>query len=114
MNLHPDVLGQAAFLDKARSRRDLYHVIGLVEERFAVQQERERSCFGAGDRREAGGAPTSSRSVVHHGLRNQRSNQIACWDCGQSGHVRSDCPRREQRPGNAQRPGGRAGPGAHS
>jgi len=40
MNLHPDVLARASFLDRSRSRMDLYRVVGLVEERASVDKER--------------------------------------------------------------------------
>ena len=113
MYFHPDVLSQAAFLDKPRSRRELYHVIGLVEERFAVQHERERSCLRADRKREGGGDSTLSRSNAPRRSQNPRPNQVNCWSCGQPGHVKRSCPRRGMEPGNGQRPGGRPEPGAH-
>ena len=113
MNFHPDVLSQEAFLDKPRSRRELYQVIGLVEERFAVQHERERSGLRADGKRGGGGDPTSSRSNVPGKLRNPRPNQVNCWSCGQPGHVKRSCPRGGMGPGNGQRPGGQPDPGAH-
>jgi len=42
MNLHPDILKQAAFLDKPTTRKELRCVIGLVEERIAIAAERRR------------------------------------------------------------------------
>ena len=42
MNFHPDILRQAAFLDKPRSLQDLRRVAGLTEEKFAVLKERRR------------------------------------------------------------------------
>ena len=47
MNFHPEVLSQAAFLDKPRTGRELYRVVGLIEERFSVRQERVRKGQGA-------------------------------------------------------------------
>jgi len=36
MNFHPDVLAKAAFLDKPRCLKDLYRVVGLIEEKVYV------------------------------------------------------------------------------
>ena len=41
-NFHPDILRQAAFLDKPTTRKELRRVIGLVEERIAIAAERRR------------------------------------------------------------------------
>jgi len=46
MNLHPDVLAHSAFLDRPHSRKDLYDVIGLIEEKIAVNKERQRDSPG--------------------------------------------------------------------
>ena len=43
MNLHPDILAQSAFIDKPRTRKELYDVIGIVEEKMAVVRERQRN-----------------------------------------------------------------------
>jgi hypothetical protein len=43
MNFHPDILSQAAFLDKPRSRMELYRLVGLMEEKFSILKERVRS-----------------------------------------------------------------------
>jgi hypothetical protein len=42
MNFHPGVLAQAAFLDGPRSLKELYNVVGLLEEKFSVAGERRR------------------------------------------------------------------------
>jgi hypothetical protein len=39
MNFHPDILSQAAFLDRPRSHKQLHQVIGLIEEKFSVLKE---------------------------------------------------------------------------
>jgi len=39
MNFHPEILNQAAFLEKPRSRKELDQAVGLIEERFAVLRE---------------------------------------------------------------------------
>ena len=41
-NFHPDILRQAAFLDKPTTRKELRRIIGLVEERIAIAAERRR------------------------------------------------------------------------
>ena len=67
MNFHPEVLSQAAFLDKPRTRRDLYRVVGLIEERFSVRQERVRTGQGADRVSERGGTPRPLPAMPHAG-----------------------------------------------
>ena len=43
MNLHPDVLAQSAFVDRPHSRKELYDVMVIVEEKMAVVRERQRN-----------------------------------------------------------------------
>jgi len=43
MNLHPDILAQAAFLPRPGSYRELRDMAGLIEERMAVLAEYQRS-----------------------------------------------------------------------
>ena len=43
MNLHPDVLAQSAFVDRPHSRKELYDVVVIVEEKMAVVRERQRN-----------------------------------------------------------------------
>ena len=42
-NLHPNILKQAAFLDKPSTRRELIGVIGLIEERMSIAAERQKT-----------------------------------------------------------------------
>jgi len=42
MNLHPSILEKAAFLDRPRLLRELYRMIGLMEEKMSLSKERER------------------------------------------------------------------------
>ena len=42
MNIHPDVLTQSAFVDRPHSRKELYDVVEIVEEKMAVVRERQR------------------------------------------------------------------------
>ena len=46
MKLDPDVLAQAAFLKRPHSRKELYNVVGLIEEKIAVVRERQRNLSG--------------------------------------------------------------------
>jgi hypothetical protein len=105
MNLHPQVLSQSAFLEKPRSRKDLYRFVGLIEKKFSVLKERARL------------GPKLTRRGRHGtggggSLRDDRSNPrapvrepVRCWGCGQHGHVRRSCPERNAPSENAQRAG---------
>jgi hypothetical protein len=42
MNFHPDIAAQAAFLNTPSSLKELYQVVGLIEERAAVVEERRK------------------------------------------------------------------------
>ena len=45
MSLQPDVLAHSAFLERPHSRKDLYHVVGIIE-KIAVNKERQRNSTG--------------------------------------------------------------------
>jgi len=50
MNFHPEILAKAAFLDRPRSRKDLFRIVGLLEEKISAAKERpqvERTPKGA-------------------------------------------------------------------
>ena len=47
MNLHPNILAQAAFLPRHGSYRELRDIVSLIEERLAVLTERQRSDKGS-------------------------------------------------------------------
>jgi hypothetical protein len=106
MNLHPDILAQSAFVDKPRTRKELYDVIGIVEEKMAVV--RARQCNLATQQiagREELRNSTGRQNVV------DRSRSLKCWICGRLGHIQRNCNRRAQQPGNGQEPGGSGNPG---
>ena len=42
MNFHPSVLSHAAFSDRPCTLKELYQAVGIVEEKLAVAQERQR------------------------------------------------------------------------
>ena len=106
MNLHPDILAQSAFVDKPRTRKELYDVIGIVEENMAVV--RARQCNLATQQiagREELRNSTGRQNVV------DRSRSLKCWICGRLGHIQLNCNRRAQQPGNGQEPDGSGNPG---
>jgi hypothetical protein len=39
MNFHPNILAHAAFIDRPRTLKELYQVVGIVEEKLAVARE---------------------------------------------------------------------------
>ena len=85
MNFHPSVLGHAAFVDRPCTLKELYQVVGIVEEKLAVAQERQRlqpPCFNICNPR---GVPRSGPG--------RAAPPVKCWKCGDSGHIRRDCPR---------------------
>jgi hypothetical protein len=112
MNFHPDVLNQAAFLDRPRSHCDLRRVAGLVKEKFSVSRERQRLdpavVIGADQGAEYRGTARNVRSRVEA----PTVASTRCWGCGQARHFHRRCPQKNTRSGNAQRPGGRVAPRA--
>jgi len=48
MNLHPTVLAQSALVDRPHSRKELYEVVGIIEEKFAVNRTETQSGVSAG------------------------------------------------------------------
>jgi len=73
MNLYPTILAQAAFLERPRSRKELYNAVGLIEEKFSVLKERQRTQLGVAipsgselhNRAPSRNVPTNSR---HHNV----------------------------------------------
>jgi len=90
MNLHPEILKEAAFLNRPNTRDELFRVVNLIEERFCVAEERRnmeretRRNYGRGD---------SPDRFQRHG-QDHPPRKIKCWNCGQTGHVRNKCPNR--------------------
>jgi len=97
MKLHPDILKQAAFLDKPTMRKELRRVISLVEERMAIAAERRRVDYvTAGENASNGPSGNFRHGVFSPGGR----RVIKCWHCGPTGHVRSRCPGKDMTPGD--------------
>jgi hypothetical protein len=109
MNFHPSILGLAAFLDRPCSRVDLLRVVGLIEDKFSVERERERVA------RSCKSASSQDASGVVRGRTVPGAGEVTrCWDCGHSEHLRRNCPRKTTQQGNGQGPGGRMTPGQRS
>jgi hypothetical protein len=106
MNFHPDVLGQAAFLDKPRSRKDLYRVVSSIEEKLAVLSERRAREGPKFQARRDGG-----RTVTDPKVRNFGTGPGQCWRCRQVGHQVRNCPQKPSQAGNGRLPGGAGAPG---
>ena len=106
MNLHPDILAHSAFLDRPQCRKDLYDTVALIEEKIAVNRERQRGLseqISGTERRPYGG--TVNRNAT------RRPQGSKCWTCGQTGHIQRYCRANTSRSGNGQEPGGRPTPG---
>jgi hypothetical protein len=112
MNFHPDILSQAAFLDKPRTRKELYRIVGITEEKISILKERGRS--GQVATRGNDSVSSNPKGFARGRPRAPATGSIRCWDCGQLGHIRRGCPLRSEPPGNAQRPEGRSAPGQRS
>jgi len=110
MNFHPDILDKAAFRDRPRSLKDLYRVVGLIEENVSVSKERQRLQQDARGRSRGGVEPRDVSRVARQRQEGPGTISVRCWSCGQAGHYQRGCPQRTARPGNGQRPGGRSAP----
>jgi hypothetical protein len=67
MNVHPNVLAHAAFIDRPRTFKKLYQVVGIVEEKLAVAQERQRlQSTGAGAHNPRGAPVLALRGPLQH------------------------------------------------
>jgi hypothetical protein len=78
MNFHPDMLANAAFIDRPRSLKDLYRAVGLMEERGVAAEERKRQI---GDTEQRQGEK-------------KRPDLVKCWACDQTGHIQRFCTQR--------------------
>jgi hypothetical protein len=93
MNIHPDMLIHAAFIDRPRTRKELNDVVRLIEERGSVSKERERQLGGSqvSHVREVGSRGRLNNTPKREGF--TKATKPVCWGCGQSGHVSRNCPR---------------------
>jgi hypothetical protein len=109
MNLHPSIFVHTALLDRPRSLKDLYRVVGLIEEKSSVTRERQRVEV-------APRSPVNTRAPPRETLRPTPARAgvraMSCWGCGQTGHGKRNCPRRNTPLGNGQAPGGQQAPAA--
>jgi hypothetical protein len=82
-----------------------------MDERFAVAQERQKieRPIRLPDSAKLTPREADRVTLVKSGA--ATSEEKACWNCGQSGHIKRNCPRTEALPGNGQAPGGHLAPG---
>ena len=102
MNLHPSVLAHAAFLDRPRTRGQLFNAISMVEEKLFVLKERSRAQQRI---RETARVESRNNESPRRSPVNPRS--IRCWNCGNLGHLRRECRNNRAPTGNGQTPVGR-------
>jgi hypothetical protein len=112
MNLHPDVLKQAALLNRPQLRLELYQVLGLIEERCSVQREREKRERDVSSVRDGGVRPWDASRITHRKTEAAAEAPVKCWGCGRPGHVKRHCPDNGPLSKGGQRPEGRRNPGA--
>jgi hypothetical protein len=91
MNFHPSVLNHAAFVDRPRPLKELYQVVGIIEEKLAVAQERQRLQLLSTNTH-------NPRSATRSGPVRAVSS-LKCQNCSATGHIRRDCPQRTPSPG---------------
>jgi len=94
MNLHPEILMEAAFLNKPNTRDELFHDVDQIEERLSVAEERRSVEKGTRENNSRGVSP--GRFQRH--AQAQPPRKIKCWNCGQTGHVRNKCPYKKATP----------------
>jgi len=99
MNLHPTGLVHYAFLERPRTRKELINAVGLIEEKFSVLREREKTHHTTPTSN--GNSPRGRESPRRAP---PRSRPYRCWKCGQTVHMRRDCRQRHSRSGNGQVP----------
>ena len=95
MNLHLDILAQAAILPRPGSYRELRDMAGLIEERMAVLAERQRSDTGLSSS-QMGERDSLSNKPSGTAVEGRRSSKNGpnCWSCGKQGHVQGNCKER--------------------
>ena len=93
MNLHPDILAQAALLPRPVTFQELRYTVGLIEERMAVLAERKRlegKVTGAqGPDRFSRGSDKQKGSAVSSQQANRGGPK--CCKCNRWGHFQRDC-----------------------
>ena len=106
MNFQPSVLSHAAFVDRPCTLKELYKEVGIVEEKLAVAQERQRLQLPYVNIGNPMGVPCSGPV--------RAAPPMKCWKSGDPSRIRRDCPRTALPPGNGQTPGGRLALGRRS
>jgi hypothetical protein len=111
MNLDPDILAQAAFLDRPKGIKNLNRVVGLIEERISASREKLRTNPHNKGESRGGKKPRDAPRQGRGNTSRVADGTVECWGCGQTGHYQIACPQRNQRPVNGQGPGGQRAPG---
>jgi hypothetical protein len=104
MNLHLDILAQAAFLPRPGSYTELRDMVGLIEERMAVLVEHQRLNMASSSSQmvekdnKPGGAAVEGKLSSKNGLKRWRGKQghvqRNCKGCNYSGAVVAIAPNR--------------------
>ena len=101
MNLHPSVLAHTAFLDRPHTWKELISAVGLIEEKFSIMREHQKTLPELGP---LSGNNPRPRDTVRNLPRENWPRK--CWNCGQMGHMSRDCCRPVSQSGNMPEPGG--------
>jgi len=112
MNLDHAILIHAAFLDRPRCIKELNRVVGLIEERISIYRERLRAVPDPKGEQGGRGKPRDESRAGRQRQERAGAGAIKCWGCGQTGHYRRCCARRNSRRGNGREPGALVTPGA--
>ena len=93
MNLHPDILAQAAFLPRPAPYRQLRDMVCLIEKKMAVMAERQRLDMGLSSSQmvERGGVSDNKPGRVAVDSKQYSKNRPTRWRCGKQGHVQRNC-----------------------
>jgi len=83
-------LNLACLVEKPQSRKELAHMVSLIEEQSSILAEREKLSQVAMSRNSRRGPPDDYQASK--GISARRP--VKCWGCGSLGHIRNSCPRR--------------------
>jgi hypothetical protein len=92
MNFHPQVLSQAALLDRPRTRKELDCVVATIEEKGSIVRERRRVGQDHLSVSGMGVGPREMSRVVLRKTERSVGRPAKCWGCGHPGHLRRSCP----------------------
>jgi len=92
MNLDPNILAQAAFLDRPKSIKDMNRVVGMKEERISASRKRLRA--NPHDKGESRGGMKPWDAPWQGPLTTSwvAGDTVEFWGCGQTGHYQRVVP----------------------